>query len=734
MGFLNVWQLWLGLGIAGVSVPIIIHLLYRKHRKQTDWAAMELLRRAMVIRSGQVKLEDYLILLLRCLALALIALALLRPTLSKDTVSFVGQQRVGIVVAIDASFSMSHGEFSRFEKAKAKAKEILATAGEGDPVSIMLMSNVPEILLRATGYEPKRFADVLDAHKDPTPYRLSLERNIERLEELVMELKAPARECFLITDAQELDWSELSPNGRESLERLTKIASVFLVPVAIDGEENLSITRLSYASGALRRSEMARFTAQVANQGRNPTNGGIIEFYANKKLITKRLVGPVDPGKTVSVSFYHSFENDGHIQIMARLGKDELKVDNDRYAVVNVRKRINILCVDGDTSIGDEAERRGVAYAVHALRLKSRGTDSPIQVTQIEAPDLSQEQLNEFDVILMADVADVSPEMVERLHNFVSSGGGLIVFLGDRVDPELYNERFGSGEKGLLPGEFIETMEVEPDEVGWAMAKVNSDHSLASIVKRLPDGLVDSARFAKVMKVKPSTGSQVILRITEQNAPLLLSRKIGGGSVLMFTTSADRQWNNLPVHPLYTMLLQQAVTQLTSQPDARQIIVGEPAELPLKGRKVGDRVVLNSPEGKSSKEKVTQSGLRPVCEIKTDKIGIYEVAAEEDFPLVAVAANVDPAESNVRVVDAGALSSQLNPLGVQVLAQEGALSSAIESSRQGRELAYLFLIAGIIVFLLQSLLARYFTHRMGDGQSDISATLQMDKVAAARRS
>ena len=201
MGFLNLWQLWLGLGVAGVSVPIIIHLLYRKHRRQTDWAAMELLRRAMVIRSGQVKLEDFLILFLRCLALALIALALLRPTLSKDTVSFVGEQRVGIVVAIDASFSMNHGEFSRFEKAKAKAKEILATAGEGDPVSIMLMSNVPEILLRTTGYEPKRFADALDARKDPTPYRLSLERNIERLEELVMELKAPARECFLITDA-----------------------------------------------------------------------------------------------------------------------------------------------------------------------------------------------------------------------------------------------------------------------------------------------------------------------------------------------------------------------------------------------------------------------------------------------------------------------------------------------------------------------------------------------------
>ena len=68
---LNSVGMWLGLGALGVAVPLIIHLLYRKHRRQTDWAAMELLRRALVIRSGQVRLEDFIILALRCLALAL---------------------------------------------------------------------------------------------------------------------------------------------------------------------------------------------------------------------------------------------------------------------------------------------------------------------------------------------------------------------------------------------------------------------------------------------------------------------------------------------------------------------------------------------------------------------------------------------------------------------------------------------------------------------------------------
>ena len=138
MGFLNSLLLWGGLAAAGIAVPIIIHLLYRKHRKQTDWAAMELLRRALVIRSGQVKLEDLLILFLRCLALALVAFALLRPILKTGSVQWLGEQRVGMVVAVDASYSMNHGRFTkRYEQAAKRARQITCDEEErqlGPPV------------------------------------------------------------------------------------------------------------------------------------------------------------------------------------------------------------------------------------------------------------------------------------------------------------------------------------------------------------------------------------------------------------------------------------------------------------------------------------------------------------------------------------------------------------------------------------------------------------------------
>ncbi len=212
MGFLNSWPLWGELAVAGIAVPIIIHLLYSKHRQQTDWAVRKLLRHALV------RFEDHLIWFL----VLLVAASLLRPTLSSDSAEWPGEKRRGLVVAVDASLSMNHGEPSRFHKAIARARHILGSARKGDPVSLVLMSKRPKILIRRKGYDEATCDAVLEAQKDPTPYTLSLEQNLEQLDELVSEFTTPGSECYLITDAQQSDWAALSEKSKETFGLLTR--------------------------------------------------------------------------------------------------------------------------------------------------------------------------------------------------------------------------------------------------------------------------------------------------------------------------------------------------------------------------------------------------------------------------------------------------------------------------------------------------------------------------------
>ena len=732
MGALNSVGLWTIIGLLGIAVPIIIHLLYRKHRRQTDWAAMELLRKALVTRSGQVKIEDLLILALRCLALALLALALMRITL--DSNSAIGEKRIGMVVAIDASYSMNHGEFSRFQSAVAKASEILEkTAKEGDPISIILMSSRPEILLRSARYDPVQVKTILDALDGAGPNSLNLETNIELLDELVAELKTPAKEVFLITDSQEMDWAELPPAARNSLENLQENANVFVIPAVTEGEDNLAIESLNYTWGSLRKSGEARFTALVRNTGRSSDESAILEFFIDDARTKRVAVGSLAAGESRPIEFTTQFDKAGNVRLRAELSKDGLADDNVRHAVAQIRPGIRVLLLEGDIEnvVGN---RSGGYYAKVALSPQDSDEEEGVIVNEIDPADFALEKLKDYDVVVMNNVLTVSPSSAKRLKRFVSEGGGLIVFAGDRVEASAYNQSLGAAGEGILPAELGEVSSSETEE-GWTMEAAKSDHLLARLTARYPEKLLDAIRITKQFEATPTENSEVLITSQSGN-PVLLSRSTGSGTVLLFTTSASKRWNNLPREPLYAILLQQAVTMLTSNPDRLQLTVGNDASLPLTKREAGEFVDLLRPDTEEPEEiRVIQNGDQLAAPVSLTKHGIYEIKAEEGKPGVAIAANVNASESNVRVVESAALENTLDSTGVQVLKREGPTSKTIKDARRGSELSQRLLLAALIVFILQSILARRFTNRINrEGTKDLSTTLQMSQVAAARRS
>src|SRR5690606_6773288 len=59
-----------------------------------------------------------------------------------------------------------------------------------------------------------------------------------------------------------------------------------------------------------------------------------------------------------------------------------------------------------------------------------------------------------------------------------------------------------------------------------------------------------SARFTRYLTVEPSPEDRVLIRL-DNGAPLLLERTVGAGRVLLITSSLDREWNDLPVQPVF---------------------------------------------------------------------------------------------------------------------------------------------------------------------------------------
>ena len=135
-------------GLAGVSIPVLIHWLNRRRTSTVDWGAMQFLelgRRARI----RFRLSELILLAARMALMAVVALALARPFWIANQPEARGASAEGgspgvgrrdVVLVIDGSGSMARkaGPASLMEGAIAWARQFLARLGPGDSVAVLI--------------------------------------------------------------------------------------------------------------------------------------------------------------------------------------------------------------------------------------------------------------------------------------------------------------------------------------------------------------------------------------------------------------------------------------------------------------------------------------------------------------------------------------------------------------------------------------------------------------------
>lgn len=702
--FLNPWLL---LGTLAVAVPVVAHLLNRHRFKTIEWGAMELLRRVVRLKSRQLRLEDILLMLLRCAVILLVALALARPTTS--WLGHVRDSNVGVVVGLDGSLSMTHrpGVRSRFEQAVDQVREIFRTVPPGRPVSLVLLGSRPRVLLRGVANDVDRVERILDGLK-PLCEELNLERCLSKLEPLVREIKAPEHEVYLVTDGQAITWGEPSDRTRRLLQDLGSTARLYVVAGEAAGEENLAVTGFELETGVLRKGAMVRYTADVCNFGRRPSQGGQLSLSSDGVVVDRRLVGQLAPGETASVSLHAPLTRDGLVRLTARLEPDALRSDDARHAVAQVRRVLRVLCVDGSPS---DRPFGGATDFLSAALWPDGGAeaDTSVSVTTVSWLLFPTMRLSEFDVVLLANVPEIPAPKVAAIADFVERGGGLVLFMGENVEPDVLQTRLRNGRASLLParllggnGRSYQLASAAP--IDMAMP----DHPVVRPLKSLPPSLVGESRIRRVVDARPARGGRVLLKLAGGGQPLLLEKQFGRGRVLLVTTSADTSWSDLPLSPVYPLLIQQAVTHLVRQPHERPVTVPEPVSLPLVGRERGTPVEFQSPDGESVTTLLAMRDGRILAELpETSQPGIHQIKIADEPAELAVAVNLPVRESDAKTLSADELEAGLADSPVRLLSGEHAVATAARRTRVGWELWPGLLSSALGLMIVESLWATW---------------------------
>src|SRR5262245_51421387 len=115
-GLLNLLML---LGLAGLVIPPLIHLLNRRRFNVVDWGAMQFLQLSERTRR-RLFIEELLLMLLRMGLIALLVLALAAPWLASPALDRLGlRQNRDVVIVFDGSTSMGYAGTGKTPHEKA---------------------------------------------------------------------------------------------------------------------------------------------------------------------------------------------------------------------------------------------------------------------------------------------------------------------------------------------------------------------------------------------------------------------------------------------------------------------------------------------------------------------------------------------------------------------------------------------------------------------------------------
>lgn len=662
------------------SAPIIIHLLNRRRFVRVEWAAMRVLRQTIRSNRKRVRLEQWLLLLLRTLAIVALIVAIARPVSSGTHLAslFSLNGRASRVIVVDDSLGMGTQVDGRsaYERTVEAVGALLAEIGGDDEVTVTLASNVGSPLVRNGRIDsPDAVVGQLQQHGS-TSVGSAWGRTFEGVSTLLGEATYPVREVTIVTDLGRYGWSD--EVGRIASGWAADDVKFRVMDVGRDSPGGLQVKSLKVKDPVVLVDTDTAVLAVISNTTGDLSTGETLTVRVDG--VERSLDLPdIAAGESVTVPIELTFAESGQHRVHVELPGDALPDDGVGFLTVDVRAELDIVLIDGEPGINPfEGEVDFLALALSAGY-------SRVRLTTLIVSDWESSPLIGADLVVLANVDRLPSERVKELEELVSAGTGLIVFGGAAVSPELYNQQLFAAADGLLPGRLGEPIEVE--EAGLVLGDVEGS-PIAALGKLNPSALAN-VRPRMVLPVDVSeSGGRVLARWNDaDSSPAVVSKRLGDGTVMFVSVSADRDWSDWPTDPTYVLAMRSAAFEMAGRAgDDRNLIAGGVIRQSLDASRRPERVAVAVPGTAASSDTSPSAvleevdGVDPVAVFaETSAAGFYELSwtepgASERKSGYAVSPEV--ADAAVGRIDEAELAGLLGPLKADIIAWSGAVDAS----------------------------------------------------------
>lgn len=568
-------------GLLAVAVPIVLHLFRRRSDRVVEFPAAAMLPQAPVHQQERRTLRDLLLLALRVAALVLLALSFARPYVMRGATAM---NAPATIVAVDTSLSMSAP--ATWREAQRIADAAITSAPAADLVGVVRFDDRGEVLVAPTVDRDAARAAIASLRPGAggTRYAAAIGAAVDAAGQ-------GGGRVVVVTDLQQHGLA-----GEPATVPAHVAVSVAAVPPA---QANLAVTAFGRDGD--------RAVAVVQSYAPGPRTVTARLRIDGREVAQART--ELAPLAAVDVRFTATLPAAGVADVTID-DRDGLAGDDQRFLRLDGERARGLIVLTADPP---ESARTGL-YVQRAIEAAD---DSSLQVRVVDGRRfVAQLSADVPAAIVVVGTRTLDRAGRARLASYLRDGGHVFLTLGPDVDVPSLAETIGTPLR-LAP---------EPVVAAGDAAAIVAADARHPVLRRLagpasPAGRVSLEQYRRVLDEE---GWHVLARVTG-GALAMGERAVDRGTLLVFASDLDNQWNRFPVQPSFAPFLVETARYLT-----RDALTASSFVLPV------------VPPGVPAEP------------------GAHRVPAADGRPERTVVVNVDPAESDPAAASTEAFTARLS--------------------------------------------------------------------------
>lgn len=573
-----------------VGLPLILHFLRRKPKAIIHFPSLKFLSQSAIRDTRKHRLRRLITLLLRCLAIGLLAAAFARPF-------FADKQALNahvVVVAVDNSMSMQTQ--GRWEALKQWALQKIENLGPGDKAGVMLMNPTPKWLVPISDnlVQARETLGSLPAGYESTRYVPALHVAGQTL------ASSSGKDKLLVwmADEQQLGWM-----GARFEQALPPGVEIAFPPIPRSPGSQAAVTSVRW----LHRTGGPALEVKIRLYAPEKQRRVLTVWIEGKKVATQQVELGSSGDNVVTVPVEGDPEAMRSV-VKVSLDPDDLPADDTAWLAPVPDAARTVLYAPASTEAAH--------YMEHALASLSKVEDNDLEAKPYPDGDWPS------GAVAIATGECFVPPLLDRLNRFVDHGGSIWVIADGSPDQTRW-----LAERGVKVTERMATDE-SAHLRDWDL-----DHPVLSAFagqSLLP--LMD-VEFARSFALEGEDLSPIAN--WPDGSAGLADWNLHGHRALVSGFPIDRTATNWPLQPSFVPFVHQTVRWLAALGEARR------------DWRVGDSIPLPSAEGtwRALDSPRAEPGRKVSGTVQAAAPGIFEFSDGKEKWLFAV--NTPPAESNL---------------------------------------------------------------------------------------